>query len=389
MKKSASLLFVFPLAFIGDLGLSLLQVLSVLYGVILGASPLQTGLIGAAYGSTYVITAALFGRLGDKLPRKYSLMIATSCQVAISLYYLVIASNIAHLIFGQILLGCANGFFWPSIEAHISEHTSSTKKNHQKAISNFCLYWSIGFMIGPFLAGIFSELDVKIAFFIIFLFFIVGFSFVALFINSKRTKIEENHILESKESLSPQSDSKKNYNTFLVRILFGMFVYAMIGRLILIYYADYAKRPDGLGLFGPIIGLLLFAYGFGRTAYFIASRIIESKFNRINLSYLGIAFSLFSLIIITNIYLLLVMLLFLGIFSGLIYKSALELLLHSEKEAKGAKAGLFESAIGLGSSLSPLIAGLFAEISLVFPFFVFGVICIAIFLINCILELKK
>ncbi len=387
MKKSRSYFFAFPLAFVGDLGFSLLQVLNVLYGVILGATPFETGLIGAGYGATYVVSAAIFGRMGDKLPRKYSLTIATLCQVLISLYYLLMASTVVHLILGQILIGCVYGLFWPSIEAYISEYSSTIKNKHQKTISNFCLAWSIGFMLGPLLAGFFSELDLKIAFLLILVFYFIGFCLVVFFIKSKDIiKTNKNLVQEPIDDPSGEKTKKK---FVLVKIMLGMLVYAMLARVILVYYADYSKRTDGLGLFGPIVGVMLFAYGLGRTGYFVASRAIKSKFNRINYSYPCVALLLFSLIFTGNIYQIIIILLLLGIFSGLIYKSALDLLLYREKKAKGAMAGLFESAIGLGGSLTPLMAGLLAEVSLIFPFFIFSIICISIFVINLIIDLKS
>ena len=57
-----------------------------------------------------------------------------------------------------------------------------------------------------------------------------------------------------------------------------------------------------------------------------------------------------------------------ALFSGHNYAVSLDLLLVYETKEKSTKAGLFESSIGLGSSLAPVIAGLLAEIYLQLPF---------------------
>ncbi len=61
------------------------------------------------------------------------------------------------------------------------------------------------------------------------------------------------------------------------------------------------------------------------------------------------------------------------------------MLMHKEKESKGAIAGLFESAVGIGSAFSPILAGLLAEIDLKLPFFVFAGITFFIYFINLFL----
>jgi predicted MFS family arabinose efflux permease len=80
-----------------------------------------------------------------------------------------------------------------------------------------------------------------------------------------------------------------------------------------------------------------------------------------------------------------------GFFGGLIYLQSLELLLRHELIAKGAKAGLFECMIGLGGSLSPLMAGILGEITLLLPFGVFAGLTFIFYLLNYLLarNLKK
>ncbi|MFO8018315.1 MAG: MFS transporter [Promethearchaeia archaeon] len=380
-KVKDGLISPYILAFIGDLNLSMMQVLTILYGVILGAFPWQNGFIGGGYGLSYLIMAALLGRLGDKIKRKNSLLLALISQLLISLYYIFIASTIIELILGQIALGCAYGFFWPSLEAYISERSTESPVVHQKAISNFCIFWSIGYTLGPFLAGFLSDFNVEIGFIMIFLFYLTAFIILLLFIPSEKNnlnllaKSHEGEIFDGKKKAFSDSN-------LVIKLLIGMLIYAMLGKLVLNYFADYASRPLGLGLKGAIVGVLLFSFGIGRTFYFILSRYVNSSLKRLNVAYLVISLLLIFLAFVDVVGIIFVIILIFGVCAGLIYKSSLEILLVSEEEKKATKAGLFESMIGIGSGLSPIIAGYLAEIALIFPFFIFGIVASLIFFIN-------
>jgi MFS family permease len=78
-----------------------------------------------------------------------------------------------------------------------------------------------------------------------------------------------------------------------------------------------------------------------------------------------------------------------GFFIGRVYLISLELLLKQSTSQKGAKAGLFESAIGLGGSLSPLVSGLLAGWNLLLPFLFYAIISFLAFLFNFIFMRQK
>lgn len=51
-----------------------------------------------------------------------------------------------------------------------------------------------------------------------------------------------------------------------------------------------------------------------------------------------------------------------------------------EPSSKGAKAGLFESMVGLGLGITPIIAGFIAEFNLTIPFYTFSSLCMIFFI---------
>ncbi|MBD3254548.1 MAG: MFS transporter, partial [Candidatus Lokiarchaeota archaeon] len=272
-------------------------------------------------------------------------------------------------------------------------------------ISNFCISWSIGYTIGPFFAGFFSDFFIRTAFVLASLFYLIGLIIIIFFIpklkgphvyNEGTKEIESENSTQFNQANSILKYKCKDYqiierdanNPILLRIILGMLIYAMLGKIALTYFSDYASRTEGLNLSGTLIGIILFSFGLGRTVYFILSRFIRSSLKRINFSYLIITILLISMVFLDSVVFIFLVFVVFGFSSGLIYKSSLELLMYYEKEAKGAKAGLFESAVGMGSAFSPLIAGLLAEVFLTFPFIIFSLIAFTVFVINLVYEMK-
>ena len=145
--KKNNLRVIYPLAFVGDLTLSMLLILSVLYGTNVGLSTIEVGLIGGAYGFAYIFMSAMLGRVSDIISRKISLMIAISAQTILTIFFMFIITQAGDFIFYglflvQFLYGIAYGFFWPSIEAYVSENTEYSTKEHEKVIPKFCISWS-------------------------------------------------------------------------------------------------------------------------------------------------------------------------------------------------------------------------------------------------------
>jgi MFS family permease len=87
------------------------------------------------------------------------------------------------------------------------------------------------------------------------------------------------------------------------------------------------------------------------------------------------------IVLIKSVWIMIILFILIGFIGGLIYLSSLDLLIINEKESKGAKAGLFESAIGLGSVLSPILAGLLGNIISYLPFIVFSIVTLIIWCI--------
>jgi MFS family permease len=378
-NKTRQTLFV--LSILGDFGNSLLLVTSIAYGVTLTTDPLTVGLIGAAYGLTYLITPAILGWLGDRFPRKTSLIIASSGQTVIAVLLFIFANSPLILIMGQIGLGIVYGFFWPSIQAYISETSESrdatiSEQTHKKGILLFCVAWSIGYMIGPLVAGIFSQYFRSGAYITVIIVYIAELFLILINLPKIKPMSNSRTPLIAEERNTEKINDRNRVNTIIsfTELVVTVFLYAFISKTLFTYFTDYSLDPNGLQWVESLMGTVLFMFGLGRTSFFIVNYFwvqIRSSMKLILFTFLGMGICVLGIPLTSNAVLLSIIIFFIGVCAGIVYSSSLDLMLHQVQNKKGAKAGIFESMVGLGSILAPLLTGWVArKTQLAIPFYV-------------------
>jgi MFS family permease len=392
--------YLYPLSTIGDFNTQILVTILIIYAATkLNASTSQVGWISSAFGLSYLIMPAILGKIGDRLPRKLSLLIATGLQTGLTGLFIIILQNPGSGFYFQIILlsvffGCAYGFFWPSIEAFISESTEESPLLHRKSIANLCVSWGLGNALGPWAAGYFSDSQILAGFFLVLILYSIGFLLVVFFIPNKPIAPLFKEVVGNIE-INNNTSSDLSNNRLLIRtqqsvllILFGMMIYAVLAKVIFSYFTNYAVIREGLNWSGSLTGQVVLFVGLGRLLFFFLGRHTTPNFRLYPQSFLILGLILVSLIWVRDPVIISILFFIFGFFIGRVYYSSLELLMKQENSAKGAKAGLFESAIGLGASLSPLIAGFLGEILIILPFIVFGLFPLVFGAIHLYLQKK-
>ena len=117
-----------------------------------GADDLQVGLLMSVYSLAQLIMAPFWGNLSDHLGRKPVIL---TCLLGSFLFYLwfALAQDLSTLFLTRILAGAFGGVM-PVAMACIADLTE--KKNRSKNMGLIGAGIGLGFMIGPFLGGIFS-----------------------------------------------------------------------------------------------------------------------------------------------------------------------------------------------------------------------------------------
>ncbi|MEX2684794.1 MAG: MFS transporter [Candidatus Sigynarchaeota archaeon] len=342
---------IYFLAFSGDLLGSLLIVACVLVGTRLGVENWIIGILGSSYGASYMFSAAMFGHVSDKIGRRRSLFITSIGFSIIATLFIAFPTIIALLVFGQVAIGILYGFWWSSIEAYISENT--TTADHQRKLNNFCISWSLGYMMGPFLGPLLSIIGAIFSFLLLLAFSVTNFVIVGLFIQpsgyARGSSLEGN-----KDTRHPGNESLGNLAVPSAILILTIFVYAFTKSFFIGLFPDIAISKIG---FSEVeTGAIGLTFGLARTGAFIVQNRMKSKSIALRIAIaLGLSATCFLFAMTTDFTWYLVFVSVMGVFSGMLYTTTLELLMGINEHRKGRVAGFFEASIGFGTFIAPIL----------------------------------
>ncbi len=393
-QKSLGILF--TLSFIGDMNLAVINIASILIATRSGADTIAVGWLASAYGLAMIIMPAILGKIAENISRKRAISIAAFGQILVALYFITFGKSIIPLIIGNAALGVVNSLFWPAIEASISERSEHQESTHKTSFFNYCLAWTFGSGIAPYIGGTLSDINVVLAFVycaVVYAggFFLVFFGFPSG-IFSKQT--QQNEIKPISDSIAPQKSLTEQTNGVQVRkmqigLMLAVMASTMGIKVLLSYFPNFAAMEQGLGWTGTLIGSVSLGFGIGRVGYYIIGRFFDLKYSNIPicLGIFGTSVLLFAGL--RSEIPLSILFVISGIAAAVLYVTSIELLMKIEKKSKSTTAGLFDSFIGLGAAISPLIAGILATSSLVLPFIAYGVFAYAIAILTLALGWQR
>ncbi|MBN2149869.1 MAG: MFS transporter [Candidatus Lokiarchaeota archaeon] len=343
---------VYFLAFSGDLLGSLLIVACVLVGTRLGVEDWIIGVLGSSYGVSYMFSAAAFGHVSDKIGRRRSLLITSAGFSAVSAILVAFPNVIALLVIGQVAIGLLYGFWWSSIEAYISENTAGA--DHQRKVNNFCISWSLGYMMGPFLGPLLSLIGAVYSFSLLLAFSIANLVVINCFIRPvARSPINSAQGMpQDVARVNGQGAGNLAIPSAILILL--IFIYAFTKSFFIGLFPDIAISRIGFSeVETSEIGL---AFGLARTAAFVIQNRMRSKSIALRVAIaLLLSLTCYLFLLTTDFPSYLVFVSVMGVFSGMLYTTTLELLLQLNEQRKGRTAGFFEASIGIGTFLSPVI----------------------------------
>ena len=155
MKSNKSLLTIFLIVFIDLLGFGIILPLLPYIAEKYQATPLQIGIISAAYSFFQLIASPILGRLSDRYGRKKILIIS---QLGSTIGYLILglAGNLPLLFLSRIIDGITGGNI-SIAQAYIADVT--TKENRAKGMGLIGAAFGLGFIFGPAIGGALSKIS--------------------------------------------------------------------------------------------------------------------------------------------------------------------------------------------------------------------------------------
>ncbi len=123
----------------------------------MGASWVEIGLMGAAWGLVFTFSAFLTGRISDRVGRRPVLAMSATLSALAALLFLR-ASSVSELVAIRGLEGLAWACFWPPMEALATEtaDTEQVGRGIGLVTSVYALAFAIGSLSGGFIAGVFG-----------------------------------------------------------------------------------------------------------------------------------------------------------------------------------------------------------------------------------------
>jgi MFS family permease len=386
-RVSIRLFPLYFLAFTGDFLLSTMIVASTLVGTSQHVDGWVIGMLGSAFYMTYTPSALFLGKVSDRIGRRRSILICATGFLGVSFLFMAGARSVVAVFVGELVVGFLNGFYWSSIEAFISENADS-EAEHQANVNKFCLSWSLGYMIGPFLAPVLDDYDPVYSFLILAVLSTINIVNAAFFVPRHSNERPSTPTGDAREE--PRGESKSENGTMIIVLVLtlAIFVYNFARSFIVGVFPDIAKSADYFSWTGVETGLVLFAFGAARSATFLVQNRIKND-ALLPRALFAMALSLCSFLFITTRDLALFCLFFsiVGMFSALVYTMVLQKMLHLPA-GRGRAAGMFESGLALGGLVSPIFSGIalgvfraYESAFIVMGFVSFGVSLVAIIVV--------
>ncbi|MFW5692362.1 MAG: MFS transporter, partial [Chloroflexota bacterium] len=150
---------IFLIVFVDVLGLTIILPLLHLYGAVYGATPLQIGLVAAAFPLAQLIGVPLMGALSDRFGRK-PLLLISQVTTFVGFIILALSNSLWMVIFSRVLDGVF-GANLATAQAALSDVTDD--KTRAQGLGLTGAAFGLGFLFGPVIALVSLELSDSLA----------------------------------------------------------------------------------------------------------------------------------------------------------------------------------------------------------------------------------
>jgi len=310
----------------------------------LGANSVTVGIIGGASSIVYMFMPFAMGRLADKFGAKNIFLLGSILLFFTSFSYFLLTS-LDLIILMRVFEGVGWAMVWPPLEAMVSSEHSIMYRN----LAKFNISWGLGAALAPTIGSI-IERESSIRYTLLFASICMLIAFMlASTLNRTYLSIESH----------TNSVNRGKHSLFYSLYFTGM--YGIAVNVITTFFPKYASLNSlTVAEWGSIISSLLLS----RLIAFILAERIRHRVDVKNMfslfSFISIAFPFTAIIASSNFLVLSISSVLTGFGIGIVYSAALNKVMIESSGGKGVAAGLFESSIGIGSFLGPLLAGIVA-----------------------------
>ena len=366
-RPKSQLLTVYLPVLLIDFAFSSIITNTAFYTSYLGLSSTFLGVLKGVMTAFFAVLAIPFGRLSDRIERRYVLYAACLVLAAISIG-LPYCRNSTQLMLIFPGIGISMALFWPAYEAWLAEHEGDAQLLQRVMLFN--LFWSVGVTVGPaFSSYLYNDTDPFRSFYLAAALSLL--TFITIIGNTLQvprsqkpgasvssTDADESP-LESTETLYPPPPVRTTYlNIARCSNFTSWFLLGVLRRLA-------PKLTKEMGMPPTTFGNLMLTLGGIQTAAFLAlgtgySTRWHYRFGPMLIVQILAIISFLGIWSIQNTLLWTFMFGLIGVSAAFTYFSSLYYGLDRHTD-KGNKSGWHEGILGFGILLGPLLGGILAD----------------------------
>lgn len=316
----------------------------------------------AVYSIMQFIFAPMWGRLSDRVGRK-PLMLLGILGLSFSFFFMALAEELWVLFAARILGGFLSSANMPTVQAYVADITSEEDRGKGMGIVGAAV--GLGFVFGPAIGGIFSQMSLAMPF------YVAGFSSLVTFLLV---------LFVVKESL-PQGERGQNvaaekipflqsFKSSLTILYFLQFFVSISLAGLEATFAYFAAERAGLGTveLGYIFMIMGFAGALVQGG--LVGRMTK-KFGEGIVIQIGIIMSAFGfglILLVDNFLTAAIFLSLFGIGNGVIRPSVSALITKTATKGYGRATGMLSSFDSLGRIIGPPFGGWLFSIAVGLPY---------------------
>ncbi len=373
-----NLLIVSLVLTVNTLGYGIILPLIFSYSQKFGLSIFENGLLFSLFSICQFISTPIIGRASDKYGRR-PLLIISLAGTALSFFIMAFAPNAFFLYLARILDGITAGNI-PVASAVISDTAKPEERARSFGIISGA--FNFGFIFGPLISALTVGISPSLPFIIAGIIASISVVLTILLLpetNKYLGQVKKEKLFDfvklAKELLN-EKIGRVLLNTLIYSTAFGMFIYAFQPFSLDVLRLSTSEISAIFVVFG-IVGLLMQFFGVS----FVIQKFGVKK-TYVN-AFFFLALTFIALFFVKSLLAFVIVSVLLSMANSLTFPLTQTLLSESaDHTEQGAVQGVNSSYMSVGQILGPIIAGLFASITIQLPFLIGGLIMMVCFMIS-------
>ena len=352
MLHDAKLFRLYVAVLVANLGLGLYMYFIPVFAQSLGATFFDLGLIGTAVAVTSALAPMFVGNLADRVNRAWLFTFALAIN-ALATLALVFSRSVVDVVILRLVGELALGFYYPTVEVVVTDLAPLERR--VKEMAWYSAASTIGLLVGPIVGGMIIQEFGFLRLFVVSS-VILGVAFIQTII-----WVVPNYPI--RESVAP------NFSGIMRTFRKLLPWYLMIGCYGIVYSVMTTIFPgyaNSIGVNTTLIGFLFGSFGLGRIFAYVTSeryvRLGEKK--ALLFASLLMAIGIVGVSVYPTFIVFLTAILVIGGSSGIVFPLTINLISRNYPEDKiGAAVGSYESTVGVGQAVGPILAGVVASLA--------------------------